>query len=319
MSVEHILGIVGGTLAEFAHYRTFHDWSGVDEGSRMHCERHVGSQHRQARTTNERSTSGQRWIVHVGCMVFAQHLSNRCTTSSAFIRQVNVCFVTIGFRLKYIVLKLTLKNLLFVEIRRILYGVSSLALVVTYPLMKRITYWPQLFLGLTFNWGAMLGWSAIHLGAIDWTVIGPLYLAGIFWTLIYDTIYAYQDFNYDKKVGIKSTAIRFGKQPKVWLSAFSTAMIANFLVVGIMADQTWPYYVALGLSTTRLAEIVYNLDINNAQDCGRRFRQNQQIGMIMLVGIIVGTLFKPKTSTTTLPAEEHSIQQSLLEKHPHVI
>lgn len=179
---------------------------------------------------------------------------------------------------------------------RILYGASSLLLVVTYPLMKRITYWPQLFLGLTFNWGAMLGWSAVHHGAIDWTIVAPLYAAGIFWTLIYDTIYAYQDFAYDKKVGIKSTALRFGEQPKVWLSLFSVAMLSNFLATGVMADQTWPYYTALGLSAVRLAEIVYNLDTSNAQDCGKRFRQNQQIGLIMLVGIIVGTLFKPKES-----------------------
>jgi 4-hydroxybenzoate polyprenyltransferase len=176
--------------------------------------------------------------------------------------------------------------------------------------MKRITCWPQLFLGLTFNWGALLGWSAVHQGMIDWTVIMPLYAAGIFWTLIYDTIYAYQDINYDKKAGIKSTAVRFGAQPKVWLSMFSAAMLSNFLVVGLMSNQTWPYYAALGLSAARLGEIVYNLNIQNTKDCGRRFHQNQQIGLIMLIGIIVGTLFKPVSSGTKKSSETNDSQQS---------
>ena len=89
-------------------------------------------------------------------------------------------------------------------------GASSLALVVTYPLMKRVTGWTQAFLGLTFNWGALLGWAAVR-GACDWTVVLPLYFGGVAWTLVYDTIYAHQDKKDDVLAGIKSTALTFGK------------------------------------------------------------------------------------------------------------
>ncbi|KAI8078053.1 UbiA prenyltransferase family-domain-containing protein, partial [Gilbertella persicaria] len=90
-------------------------------------------------------------------------------------------------------------------------GASSLSLVVTYPLMKRITYWPQTVLGLAFNWGALLGWSAM-IGSLDLAVVGPLYVGGVCWTLVYDTIYAHQDKKDDVKVGVKSTALRFGQK-----------------------------------------------------------------------------------------------------------
>ena len=140
----------------------------------------------------------------------------------------------------------------------------------------------------------MLGWSAVYQGIIDWTVVTPLYLACIFWTLIYDTIYAYQDYNHDKQVGIKSTALRFGEKPKQWLGLFSAAMVTSLLASGVMADQTWPYYAAVLATSVRLSELVYNLNVYDSADCGRRFRQNQQIGLIMLFGIVLGTLLKPR-------------------------
>ena len=94
-------------------------------------------------------------------------------------------------------------------------GASSLALVVTYPLMKRVTYWPQLVLGLTFIWGALLGWAAVS-GGLDLAVVLPLYASGILWTLNYDTLYAHQDKKDDKAVGVKSTALLFGDRTKVY-------------------------------------------------------------------------------------------------------
>ncbi|GER56848.1 4-hydroxybenzoate octaprenyltransferase [Striga asiatica] len=95
-------------------------------------------------------------------------------------------------------------------------GASSLLLVFSYPLMKRLTFWPQAYLGLTFNWGALLGWAAVK-GSLDPTVVLPLYASGVFWTLIYDTIYAHQDKEDDVKVGVKSTALRFGDSTKEWI------------------------------------------------------------------------------------------------------
>ncbi|GAQ88895.1 hypothetical protein KFL_004670115 [Klebsormidium nitens] len=110
-------------------------------------------------------------------------------------------------------------------------GASSLFLVATYPLMKRITSWPQAYLGLTFNWGALLGWSAVK-GSLFLPAVGPLYAAGICWTLVYDTIYAHQDKEDDKLVGVKSTALRFGTATPQWLAGFGAATLAGLAASG---------------------------------------------------------------------------------------
>nr|XP_020657422.1 4-hydroxybenzoate polyprenyltransferase, mitochondrial isoform X2 [Pogona vitticeps] len=141
-------------------------------------------------------------------------------------------------------LSLALCVLLCLNYYSIALGAASLSLVVTYPLMKRITYWPQLFLGLAFNWGALLGWSAVQ-GSCNWSVCLPLYFSGVLWTLIYDTIYAHQDRRDDLAIGVKSTALKFNENTKLWLSGFSTMMLLGLTVTGINCDQTFPYYAAV--------------------------------------------------------------------------
>merc|ERR1719300_1657988 len=170
-------------------------------------------------------------------------------------------------------------------------GAASMALVVTYPLMKRVTYWPQLMLGLTFNWGALVGWSAVH-GVCDWSVCLPLYLAGVSWTLLYDTIYAHQDKYDDIAVGIKSTALRFADNTKPWLTAFGASMVGCLIVAGVTADMTWPFYLSLAGISGHLAHQVWTLDINNPEDCGEKFRSNRKVGLILFLGIISGTMLK---------------------------
>ncbi|RLN65076.1 hypothetical protein BBJ29_008293 [Phytophthora kernoviae] len=110
-------------------------------------------------------------------------------------------------------------------------GASSLALVGAYPTMKRFTYWPQAFLGLTFNYGALLGWAAVH-GSCEWPVVLPLYAGGVAWTLVYDTLYAHQDKKDDIKIGVRSTALLFGDKTKPILNMFSAAAIAGFGTAG---------------------------------------------------------------------------------------
>ncbi|XP_041086548.1 4-hydroxybenzoate polyprenyltransferase, mitochondrial-like isoform X2 [Polyodon spathula] len=149
-------------------------------------------------------------------------------------------------------LSVALGVLLCLNYYSIALGAASLSLVVTYPLMKRITYWPQLVLGLTFNWGALLGWSAIK-GSCDWSVCLPLYFSGVMWTLVYDTIYAHQDKADDVLVGVKSTALRFQEQTKPWLCGFSAAMLFGLIVTGVSCDQTLPYYGALAVVGAHLA------------------------------------------------------------------
>nr|CAD7440922.1 unnamed protein product [Timema bartmani] len=175
----------------------------------------------------------------------------------------------------------------------VLLGASSLGLVIIYPLMKRVTYWPQLILGMTFNWGALLGWSAVQ-GACDWSVCLPLYAAGVCWTIVYDTIYAHQDKADDYLLGIKSTALKFGDKTKLWLSGFSSTMVSGLVLSGLQCDQTWPYYTAVGLVAAHLAKQLYTLDINNPTDCSNKFISNQRVGLLLFLGIVLGTLMKPE-------------------------
>ncbi|CAH1116719.1 unnamed protein product [Phaedon cochleariae] len=174
-------------------------------------------------------------------------------------------------------------------------GASSLGLVVAYPLMKRFTQWPQLVLGLTFNWGALLGYSAIK-GYPDLAICLPLYMAGICWTIIYDTIYAHQDKSDDLQLGIKSTAIKFGDDTKIWLSGFGATMIGSLILSGVMNSQTWPYYASIAIVSAHLANQIVTLNINSATDCSKKFISNSTVGLILFGGILLGTLLKKKES-----------------------
>lgn len=137
----------------------------------------------------------------------------------------------------------------------ILLGTSALGLVIVYPLMKRITDWPQFVLGLTFNWGALMGYSAVH-GEVLWSACLPLYAVGVCWTIIYDTIYAHQDRLDDLIVGVKSTALKFGKDTKKWLTGFGCLMTSSLLTTGLVCDLAWPYYATVLIATTHVAHQV---------------------------------------------------------------
>ncbi|XP_063616025.1 4-hydroxybenzoate polyprenyltransferase, mitochondrial-like [Penaeus indicus] len=124
--------------------------------------------------------------------------------------------------------------------------------------MKRVTYWPQLMLGFTFNWGALLGWASVR-GTCDWAVCLPLYAAGVAWTLIYDTIYAHQDKCDDAIIGIKSTALKFGDQTWKWLSGFGLTFVSCLLLTGYNAQLAWPYYSAVAVATFHVTNQVRKL------------------------------------------------------------
>ncbi|KAM8968955.1 4-hydroxybenzoate polyprenyltransferase, mitochondrial [Sarcophilus harrisii] len=190
-------------------------------------------------------------------------------------------------------LSLALCVLLCLNYYSIALGAASLSLVVIYPLMKRITYWPQLALGLTFNWGALLGWSAIK-GSCDVSVCLPLYLSGVMWTLIYDTIYAHQDKKDDALIGLKSTALRFKEDTKQWLSGFSAVMLSGLTLAGLNCDQTIPYYAAVAAIGAHLTHQIYTLDIHKPEDCWDKFISNRTIGIMLFIGIILGNLLKEK-------------------------
>ncbi|XP_035683053.1 4-hydroxybenzoate polyprenyltransferase, mitochondrial-like [Branchiostoma floridae] len=177
----------------------------------------------------------------------------------------------------------------------VLLGFSSMLLVSTYPLFKRVTYWPQVVLGLTINWGALLGWAAVK-GSCDWSVVLPLYLGAAAWTMVYDTIYAHQDKADDMLIGVKSTALRFGEDTRAWLSGFSAAMVLGLLLSGLMCEQTWPYYAAVGLTGAHLYNQVATAKFDKPEDCWKKFSSNKRLGAIIFAGIVAGTILKGTNS-----------------------
>lgn len=165
-------------------------------------------------------------------------------------------------------------------------GVASLALVVTYPFMKRVTYWPQAFLGLTFNWGALLGWAAMT----DGLALAPLalYAGGIAWTLHYDTIYAHQDKDDDALIGVKSTALKFGRATRPWLALFAVLALIGFGVALWLGGAGWIGLVGLLAVAAHLAWQTLAVDIDDPADCLAKFRSNRWVGWLLLAGIVAG-------------------------------
>jgi 4-hydroxybenzoate polyprenyltransferase len=165
-------------------------------------------------------------------------------------------------------------------------GIGSLILVATYPFMKRITYWPQLFLGFTFNWGALLGWAAVT-GSLTAAPIA-LYAAGVVWTLGYDTIYAHQDKDDDALVGIKSTALLFGTATRPWLIGFYGTALVLLLAAGYLAGLGWPFYALMAAGAVHLGWQANTVDIADPKDCLGKFKSNRDFGLIVLAGIVAG-------------------------------
>lgn len=152
----------------------------------------------------------------------------------------------------------------------ILLGASSLSVVTIYPFMKRVTYWPQAVLGLAFNWGALLGWSAVA-GSVNWSVALPLYAGGFCWTLVYDSIYAHQDKTDDVQVGIRSTALLFGEQTRPILSALSASSISLITLAGYLNEQGSLFYAGTTLAALQLARVLRRTDFDNHASCWKGF------------------------------------------------
>ena len=169
-------------------------------------------------------------------------------------------------------------------------GAASLLLVFTYPLMKRITYWPQFVLGLAFNWGALLGWAAVT-GSLTWAP-ALLYAGGIAWTLGYDTIYAHQDKEDDILVGVKSTALKLGAQSRRWIAGFYIVAVAFFAAAGFADGLGWPFYAALALGALQLAWQVAEGDLDDAADCLVKFKSNRYFGWILAAGLFADLLLR---------------------------
>ncbi|MBM3545794.1 MAG: 4-hydroxybenzoate octaprenyltransferase [Alphaproteobacteria bacterium] len=164
-------------------------------------------------------------------------------------------------------------------------GFAVMGVVVLYPLAKRVTFWPQLVLGVAFNWGALVGWAAVS-GAIETPAI-ILYAAGIFWTLGYDTIYAHQDKADDAKIGVKSTALLLGRSTKPWLVFFYAGATALLVAAGIAAEAAWPYYAALAAAVLHFVWQAKTVDLDDPKDCLAKFKSNRDAGLAITIACLI--------------------------------
>jgi 4-hydroxybenzoate polyprenyltransferase len=170
----------------------------------------------------------------------------------------------------------------------IVVGLGALPLIVVYPWMKRITWWPQLFLGITFKWGALVGWTAAT-GTLGWPAVF-LYVAGIFWTLGYDTIYAHQDKADDALIGVRSTARRLGRATSAWLWGFYGFSLLFLGIAGMSVDIGFLFYVALLPVAAHFAWQIRTLDIDDPENCLARFRSNREAGLLVMLALLAGKI-----------------------------
>lgn len=210
-----------------------------------------------------------------------ERTKNRPLASGAL--TVNQAFKCLGILLAIAVLILIVFNKL-----TILLGALILLPVVVYPFMKRITYWPQLFLGLTFNWGVIMGFAAtqdrISLGAF------VFYIGCICWTLGYDTIYAHQDKKDDEEAGVKSTALILGDESLTWIGHFYKLAIICWLIGGTLSHLNIYFFAFMGLAGWHMLWQVQEVDLEKPEDCMAKFRSNVALGVIVVVAMLIGRL-----------------------------
>ena len=171
----------------------------------------------------------------------------------------------------------------------IILALGSMPLAFTYPLMKRFTYWPQLFLGITFNYGLILGWTATK-GQID---IIPIifYLGAIFWTLGYDTIYGFQDIKDDEIIGLKSTSIKFKNNPHNLLILCFSIFLLILFTIGVIMELNKYYYLSLILIFIQIYYFqLKRLSIQNSEICLTIFKSNNFLGLLVFLSIIIGKI-----------------------------
>ena len=163
----------------------------------------------------------------------------------------------------------------------------SMPLAFTYPLMKRYTYWPQLFLGITFNYGLILGWTSITNEINFETVI--LYLGAIFWTLAYDTIYGFQDIIDDEIIGLKSTSIKFKNNPYIFLKLCYSIFLLSLIIIGFLLNLNKIYFICLTLVALQMYYFqIFKLNVDSPNICLKIFKSNNFLGLLIFVILLIG-------------------------------
>jgi 4-hydroxybenzoate polyprenyltransferase len=198
--------------------------------------------------------------------------------------------VSVTQALAFLVVQSLIGLLVLVQFNRftILLSAASLLIVAIYPFMKRVTYWPQFFLGLAFNWGALVGWSAIQ-GALAWPAV-VLYAGGICWTLAYDTIYAHQDKEDDILIGVKSTALKFGDASLPWLALFFAAALILIDLSFWLAGASLIAHIGMAGAALHAAWQLSRFKADDSQRCLELFRSNRIFGLIITFFLLVDML-----------------------------
>lgn len=161
-------------------------------------------------------------------------------------------------------------------------------IVVIYPLCKRFTYWPQIVLGIAFNWGMLMAWSDTQ-GVVPPAAVA-MWLGAVLWQVGYDSIYAYVDMRDDTMLGLRSTALRFRDHGKAWISGFYVATAALWLCAGVVLRMAWPYYVVLALIAAHFAWQMAVFDVQRPDRNFMLFRSNMTVGLLLVVAALAGTL-----------------------------
>ena len=171
----------------------------------------------------------------------------------------------------------------------IILALGSMPLAFSYPLMKRFTYWPQLFLGITFNYGLILGWTAIY-GQINLIPI-LMYFGAIFWTLAYDTIYGFQDIKDDEVIGLRSTSIKFKKNPIIFLNISYGIFALSLISIGFLMKLNYYYFIFIALAFIQMFFFqIKKLKINDSKICLNIFKSNNFLGSIIFISLIMGKI-----------------------------
>src|ERR1700704_5576381 len=200
--------------------------------------------------------------------------------------------VSVSQALVFLVLQALIGLAVLLQFNRfaIMSGIASLIIVVIYPFMKRITWWPQVVLGLAFSSGALMGF-AVPLGRIDLTAL-LLYAGSIAWVIGYDTIYAHQDAEDDALIGIKSTARLFGARTHRALVLFYTLAVLLIGVALVLAAVRWPAWIGLAAFAAHLIWQIARLDISDAALCLRIFKSNRDAGLLLFAGLLVDAVMR---------------------------
>jgi 4-hydroxybenzoate polyprenyltransferase len=195
--------------------------------------------------------------------------------------------VTVGQAFAFLVLQAVVGLVVLISFNTftIALGIASLAIVAIYPFMKRITYWPQIVLGLAFSWGALMGWAAAF-GRLNAPAI-LLYAGSIAWVIGYDTIYAHQDRDDDALIGIKSTALLFGDRTKPVLSLFYALAVILIGIAGFLAGAGPVFAIGLLAFAAHLAWQVVRLDIGDPDRCLALFKSDRDAGLILFAGLLL--------------------------------